>query len=144
VPDVRADRLSFWCADAAVLPFATGVFAGAVSLNLLDCIASPIGHLVELGRTLAAGAPAVLSTPYDWSAMATPVEGWLGGHSQRGPGAGSSAAELRRILGEGAPAGVDTGLVVVDERDRVPWRVYVNERSTMDYAVDLLRLKRTG
>lgn len=142
VPDVPADRLSFWCADAAALPFADGVFAGALSLNVVDCIASPLGHLLELGRILEPGAPALLSTPYDWSPMATPVEGWIGGHSQRGASGGASEAELRRILGEGAPAGVDTGLVIRAERDRVPWRIYANERSSVDYAVHLLRLER--
>ena len=143
VADIPAGRLSFWCADAAALPFADGVFDGALSLNLLDCIASPVGHLLELGRTLAPGRPALLGTPYDWSPSATPIEGWLGGHSQRGAGHGSSALELRRVLGDGAPAGVDTRLVVRDERDRVPWRVEVNERATMQYAVDLLRLERS-
>ena len=143
VEDVPASELSFWCADVAVLPFPDGAFGGALSLNVLDCVASPLGHLLELGRTLAPGAPALLSTPYDWSATATPFEGWIGGHSQRGGAEGSSAAELRRILSPGAPAGVDTGLTIAAERDRVPWRVYSNERASVDYVVDLLRLART-
>jgi SAM-dependent methyltransferase/uncharacterized protein YbaR (Trm112 family) len=144
VADVPAERLSLWCTDAAALPFPDGAFAGALSLNVLDCVASPLGHLLELGRTLAAGAPALLTTPYDWAPNATSFEQWLGGHSQRGDAGGSSAQELRRILSPGAAAGLDTGLVVTAERDRVPWRVYANERSSVDYAVHLLRLARTG
>jgi hypothetical protein len=96
-----------------------------------------VGHLVELGRVLGAGGSALVSAPYDWASNATPVGQWLGGHSQRGPAHGSSAAELRRLL-----SSVTTGLQVADERDRVPWRVYVNERASMDYAVHLLRLER--
>jgi SAM-dependent methyltransferase/uncharacterized protein YbaR (Trm112 family) len=142
VGDVPAERMSFWCADAAALPFAAGTFAGALSLNVLDCVHSPLGHLLELGRVLASGASALLSTPYDWSPGATPVEQWIGGHSQRGPGGGSSAQELRRILAPDAPAGIDARLAIADERDRVPWRVYANERSSTEYAVHLLRLER--
>ena len=119
-------------------------FAGALSLNVLDCVHSPLGHLVELGRTLAPGAPALLCTPYDWSPAATAAAAWIGGHSQRGEAGGSSEAELRRILSADAAAGVDTGLVIAAERDRVPWRVYANERSATEYAVHLLRLERRG
>ena len=143
VPDVPTEDMSLWCADAADLPFGDGVFDGALSLNVLDCVAAPLGHLLELGRTLAAGAPALLSTPYDWAPSATPFEGWIGGHSQRAGAGGSSAEELRRILSPGAPAGVDTGLVITGERDRVPWRVYANERAGVEYAVHLLALART-
>jgi SAM-dependent methyltransferase/uncharacterized protein YbaR (Trm112 family) len=142
VPDVPAEHLGYWCADAEALPFAAGTFAGALSLNVLDCVRSPLGHLLELGRVLAPGAPALLSTPYDWSIAATPVEGWIGGHSQRGDAQGSSAAELRRILSADAAAGVDTCLVIADERDGVPWRVFSNERSSTEYALHLLRLQR--
>src|SRR4051794_9283389 len=142
VPDVPGEHLGFWCADVDALPFAAGTFAGALSLNVLDCVRSPLGHLLELGRVLAPGAPALLTTPYDWSVAATPVEGWIGGHSQRGEAQGSSADELRRILSADAAAGVDTGLVIADERDGVPWQVYGNERSSTEYSLHLMRLQR--
>jgi SAM-dependent methyltransferase/uncharacterized protein YbaR (Trm112 family) len=136
VPNVPSELMSLWCCDVGNLPFADGTFDGALSLNVLDCVASPLAHLSEMARVLNDGAPALLSSPYDWS-QATQVEQWLGGHSQRGPAHGSSAAELQRILSM-----LDVGLQVVAERDRVPWRVYVNERATMDYAVHLLHLRR--
>lgn len=138
VPAVPADSMTFWCCDVGNLPFADGTFAGALSLNVLDCVPSPLQHLVEMGRVLASGSSALLSSPYDWAATATPVTQWLGGHSQRSEAHGSSAAELRRAL-----ATVDTGLSIAAERDRVPWRVYVNERASMDYTVHLLRLIRS-
>jgi SAM-dependent methyltransferase/uncharacterized protein YbaR (Trm112 family) len=142
VPSVPGEHLGFWCADVELLPFADGTFAGALSLNVLDCVRSPLGHLIELGRVLAPGAPALLSTPYDWSVGATTLDQWIGGHSQRGPAGGSSAEELRRILSPDAAAGVDTGLTIAQERDGVPWRVYGNERSSTEYALHLLRLER--
>jgi SAM-dependent methyltransferase len=139
VSDVPSERMSFWCCDVANLPFADGQFAGALSLNVLDCVAYPLAHLNEMARVLASGGSAVLSTPYDWSVAATAVEHWLGGHSQRGSAHGSSAAELRRLL-----ATLDLGLHIAAEEDRVPWRVYLNERASMDYAVHLLRLVRAN
>ena len=142
VPEVPAESLSFWCCDADALPFPAGAFAGGLSLNVLDCVRSPLGHLMELGRVLAPGAPVLLSTPYDWSPTATALPDWIGGHSQRGPDGGDSAAELRRILSPEAAAGIDTGLVIAAERDGVAWRVRANERSQVDYALHLLCLRR--
>jgi SAM-dependent methyltransferase/uncharacterized protein YbaR (Trm112 family) len=135
--DQAMRSVSFWCCDIAALPFGDAAFAGALSLNVLDCVPSPLGHLLETGRVLRPGASAVMSSPYDWAANATPLAQWLGGHSQRGPAHGSSPAELRRVL-----SAVDTGLAVGEERDGVPWRVYMHERAWMDYSVHLLRLDR--
>ena len=139
IADVPAEQLSFWCCDVGALPFADGLFDGALSLNVVDCVPAPLQHLEELGRVLRGGAPALLASPYDWSPNATPVAQWLGGHSQRSPQHGSSAAELRRAL-----ASIDHGLIIKKERDRAPWRVYVNERASMDYAVHLLHLERSA
>lgn len=138
----RTDRVAFVCADVGILPFADASFDGALSLNVLDCVPSPVGHLLELGRALAAGAPAVMSTPYDWSASATPMEAWIGGHSQRGATVGASEPELRRILSPDARAGIDTGLVIAAERDGIPWHLHLNARSVMHYALHLLRLEK--
>ena len=86
-PDLPSDRVGFWCCDVGVLPFGDACFDGALMLNLIDCVPSPLALLCEAGRVLADGAPALFSSPYDWSAQATPPAQWLGGHSQRGPGA---------------------------------------------------------
>jgi SAM-dependent methyltransferase len=136
--------MSFWCCDAAALPFADATFAGALSMNVLDCVASPLSHLSELGRVLAPGASAALSTPYDWSAAATAAPSWIGGHSQRSESHGSSEAALRWLLSPGAPAGVDTGLVITAERERVSWRFPTYDRSRIEYDVHLVALTRAG
>jgi SAM-dependent methyltransferase len=142
VADVPAECISLWCSDVALLPFGAQAMAGALLLNLLDCVASPLALLAETGRVVAPGGVALYSSPYDWSAQATGMEHWLGGHSQRGAAGGSSVAELRRILSADCAAGVDTGLVIEAERDPVPWRLRTGERSSVDYALHMARLRR--
>lgn len=135
VPDVPAERMAFWCCDVGVLPFPDASLSGALSLNVLDCAASPVAHLTELARVLGPGGHALLSTPYDWSPAATPLDQWLGGHSQRGEHGGASADILRQALPR-------LGLGIESERDRIPWSVHANERSRVQYELHLLRLSR--
>lgn len=132
----------FWCCDAAALPFADRTFALAASLNVLDCVASPRDALAELARVLAPDGRALLATPYDWSPGATPVEAWLGGHSQRGPHRGASEPVLRTLVAGGHPASVP-GLAIVAEEPALPWRVRLHDRSAVEYAVHLLVARAT-
>jgi SAM-dependent methyltransferase/uncharacterized protein YbaR (Trm112 family) len=125
----RKDLVDFWCCDAAALPFPDATFALASSLNLLDCVSAPREMLHELARVTR--GTVVIATPYDWSPSATPVESWLGGHSQRGPHRGASEPVLHALLSE-------AGLEVVAEEEHVPWRVRLHERSSVDYDVHLL------
>ena len=134
----NVEGVDFWACDALALPFPTGTFAAVVGLNVLDCVQSPHDLLAALPRLLAPGGKAILSTPYDWSPAATPVEAWLGGHSQRGETAGASEPVLRALLTPGAhPASIE-GLRVVAEESSIPWRVRLHERAVMEYRVDLL------
>jgi SAM-dependent methyltransferase/uncharacterized protein YbaR (Trm112 family) len=142
VPSMQAERVSFWCCDVGVLPFADGGFDGALLLNLLDCVQAPLELLVETARVLAPGALAAYSSPYDWSPTATPLAQWLGGHSQRSAGGGDSAGELRRILSADCAAGIDTGFVIEAERDDALWHLRTAARSTMAYRVHLAALRR--
>lgn len=141
-PGLPADRVSFWCTEAAMLPFAAGAFQGALALNMLDCVPSPLSLLCDMGRVLAPGSEAILATPFDWAVGASPAAAWIGGHSQRGPQRGSSVAELRRILSSNRDAGLDTGLHIEAEADGVPWRLRTAERAVTEYSVFLARLRR--
>lgn len=135
------DKVDFWLADATALPFADHTVDGAVSLNLVDCVSWPLSHLLEIARVLQDEGRAVIASPYDWNPGATPVEGWLGGHSQRGPHRGSSVAEVRRILARGKrPAGAPE-LALLADRDDVPWSVYVHERATMHYRLHVIAVE---
>lgn len=137
-----AGRVDFWACDAAALPFAGGTFAAAAALNVLDSAHSPAELLQSIAATVAAGGRVCLSCPYDWSPAATPVEAWLGGHSQRGPDRGAAEPVLRRLLTPGAhPASIE-GLEVLAEEEAVPWRVRMHERSIVEYAAHLVVAKR--
>lgn len=135
-------RAEFWACDAMALPFANRSFAGALSFNITDCVPSPVLHLMEMGRVLGHDAQAIVTTPYDWSANATPLENWIGGHSQRSHNAGQSTRELRRVLSEDAPPEHDTRMVIARELEDVPWYVYVHQRATMEYRVHLVVTRR--
>jgi SAM-dependent methyltransferase len=135
------ERVDFWYADATALPFTAGLADGALSLNVLDAVQWPLLHLHELARVLAPGGRAVLASPYEWTHGVTPLEGWLGGHSQRGPLGGSSAAELRRLLArDGRPAGAPA-LAIDAERDNVSWTMSMHERARVTYRLDMVRVR---
>jgi len=133
-----AEAVDFWGADATALPFRDGTFATIVALNVLDCVGSPYDLLAALPRLLVPGGKALLTCPYDWSPGATPVEAWIGGHSQRGPAAGASEPALRALLtAEAHPAAIP-GLRIVAEDEAVPWRVRLHDRSAVEYRVHVV------
>ena len=142
IPDLPAENVSFWCTDVTSLPFAAAAFDGALVLNMIDCVSSPLGLLCEIGRVLKPGTEAILATPFDWATGATHPAAWLGGHSQRSPAEGSSLTELRRVLSPGCDAGLDTGLTIEAETDAIKWRLRTNERSVTEYDVYQARLRR--
>jgi hypothetical protein len=106
-------------------------------MNVLDCVSAPRELLASLGRVLQAGGMASLACPYDWSLVATPLENWLGGHSQRSPAAGASETALRALLTPGAAGSIET-LVLKTERDDLIWQVRLHDRSTMTYRLHLV------
>jgi SAM-dependent methyltransferase/uncharacterized protein YbaR (Trm112 family) len=132
------ERVDFWACDATAMPFSGGTFALAVSMNLLDCVTAPRELLVSLARVLRPGGKAVLGCPYDWSPGATPIETWMGGHSQRSPTGGASEAVLRALLTPGGHASAVQGLKLTGELDEVSWHVRLHDRSTMTYKVHLV------
>lgn len=137
-----AERLDFWACDGLDLPFGEETFAAIGALNVLDCLASPIDGLRQMGRALHPAGRLWMCSPYDWSSGATPFEGWLGGHSDRGLDGGLSERRLRALLAEPS---LGLGLEIASYGADLPWRLRLHDRSTMDYVVDLLILaKATG
>ncbi len=133
-----SDRIDFWACDALALPFSDSIFGLAVGLNVLDSVTSPLALLISIRRSLGPGGTAVLASPYDWSSSATPVEAWLGGHSQRGPHNGSSESLLKALLTPGAHPQSINGLEIVDEDCAVPWQARLHERGTVSYRAHLV------
>jgi len=134
----KQDAVDFWACDAAALPLADGLFSLIVSLNLLDSIHSPIDHLRAVGHALAPGGKAMIGCPYDWSTSATAIEGWLGGHSQRGSNSGASETVLRALVTQGTHPWSIPGLSLVAELDGLPWQVLLHDRCTVSYRVHLV------
>jgi SAM-dependent methyltransferase/uncharacterized protein YbaR (Trm112 family) len=136
-----ASRVDFWAADATALPFSDNTFEFAASLNLLDCVTSPYDHLKTLARVLRPGARAILSTPYDWSSAATPVQSWLGGHSQRSETRGASEAVLRSLLAGGDHPKAVRELELLAEAEAEEWLVRLHDRGAMRYRAHLAAVR---
>ena len=137
-----ASKVDFWACDATSLPFADESFSLAASLNVIDCVQSPYDHLKELGRILKPNAGALISAPYDWNVNATPVEAWLGGHSQRSESQGASEIMLRSLLAAGEHPYAIQELELVSESEAVPWSLRLHDRSFMNYQVHLLVVRK--
>lgn len=138
------DRVDFWVCDALALPFSAGSFSLAVALNVLDCVVSPRGFLDTVADVLIPGGSAVFATPYDWSGNVTPVEAWIGGHSQRGPDRGASEPLLRSLLTPGAHQQSSDRLRLTGEIEHVPWRTRVHDRSMVEYTVHVVVAEAFG
>lgn len=141
VPTGAGEYVDYWAADACNLPLAGGQAALVVALNVLDSTTSPLALLGSIATLLAPGGQAIIACPYDWSTSVTPIEGWLGGHSQRGPGQADAATLLRSLLTGEHPQAI-AGLKLVAELDDLPWHVRLHDRSTTHYRVHLVVAQR--
>jgi SAM-dependent methyltransferase/uncharacterized protein YbaR (Trm112 family) len=135
-----AERADIWICDALALPFAAETFALAVGLNVLDCLANPAAGLTEADRVLRPDGALLLSVPFDWSAAVTPVEGWIGGHSQRGPLDGRAEDLLDMMLSDGPLAA--GSLRRTGPAREIAWHVRIHERSCMHYQAHLVAARR--
>ena len=143
LPASGAERICSRLSDFGINPV-HGTFSLAVNMNVLDCVYSPREMLLSIARALKADGRLVLSCPYDWSAGVTPLESWLGGHSQRSPAAGASDAMLRSLLTPGAHSSSIDGLKLTAELDQLPWQVRLHDRSTVSYLAHLVVATRTA
>ncbi len=134
------ERVDFWACDALALPFANATFGRCVVINALDSVASPYGLLTEIERTTISRGHVLLACPYDWTTTVTPVEAWIGGHSQRAPDRGDCGTRLRNLFV--ADSGSIAGLALEAESQRVPWTVRLHDRCTIKYDVHVVNLRR--
>jgi SAM-dependent methyltransferase len=96
--DWDTERVEFLVADGLALPFRSALFTMAATLNLVDKIPDPLGHLKELGRvTREAGAHLLFSDPFSWSEESASRKAWLGG-TDEGPFAGRGVHHVRDLL----------------------------------------------
>lgn len=136
--DSRAD---IWICDVLSLPFRNDTFALTNALNVVDCMVDPRAGLMEMSRVMKPGAASILSVPFDWSGHVTPVEAWLGGHSQRANHAGRPEAILDMLLSSGPLAA--GGLRRQGEPREIPWHVRLHNRSCMHYSACLVAARES-
>ena len=108
------------------------------ALNELDCVPSPLSFLKEIEASLVSEGKLAACCPYDWSPAATPLEEWLGGHSQRGQNQGDSASILEALLTPGALPGSLEKLRMIDSEPDIPWSVRVHARNFAEYHAHLV------
>jgi len=131
------EQVDYWACDALSLPFSDCAFDRCVAMNVLDAVSSPVALLDSISKSLSARGRAILACPYDWTATVTPVESWLGGHSQRGADHGECSPMLKRLL-EAEPS----KLKLVAELDGIDWNIRMHDRSSMQYRVHLICAER--
>jgi SAM-dependent methyltransferase len=132
------DNVDFWVANSLEPPFSNSLFSECFGLNVLDAVSSPAHLFVMLDRLLQPNGVARLSCPYDWSSLATPAIGWIGGHSQRAVHGGDGPTVLRNWLGTQR----DINLRIFGEKPRVPWVLRLHSRSAIHYTSHLLCLEK--
>ncbi|MDX1925744.1 MAG: hypothetical protein SFV81_04460, partial [Pirellulaceae bacterium] len=119
-------------------------FARTVGMNVLDSVGSPQSLLSSIARVLQPDGSALLACPYDWTATVTPIEAWIGGHSQRNQAAGECAPWLRQLLNAANANTTEPALQLVSELDGLPWTVRLHDRSSMRYRVHLVHARRNA
>jgi SAM-dependent methyltransferase len=134
----NSDLVDFWACDALALPFTENSFGFATGFNVFDSVTSPRDLLASIGYMLKPGGWALLATPYDWSPAATPLETWVGGHSQRGPDGGSAEPLVKKLLTPGAHPQSIVNLRLTGEINNHPWWVRVHQRNHTLYHSHIL------
>ncbi len=132
-----AEKVDFWLGNALSLPFVDGTFGLVAALNVIDCLASPRDGLVEIARVLKPGGVVLIACPFDWSPSVTPMEQWIGGHSQRASHKGAPETALDRLLADGT-----IGLAPIGPAKDVGWRVRLHDRASVDYQTYVVALRK--
>ena len=110
-----AANVDFWISDAMALPIADDSIAFISAMNIVDCVPEPVRLLREIRRALTTGGRALIVTPLDWAAHATPPAQWVGG--------ADALASL--IEAEG---------LRITFRTDVPWSLRLHDRALMQYS----------
>ena len=139
-----AERVDFWACDAQALPFRGETVALVSALNILDCVPEPRRLLAQIEAVLKPGGRALFATPYDWSTRATPVETWIGGHSQRAAHKGAAEPFLRQLLTPGSHPQSLNDLHIATEELNWPWTTRLHERSAVSYLAHLFTVEKSA
>ena len=114
-------NVDFWACDATCLPFSGSLFGQCTAMNVLDSVAAPHGFIKSMARVLKPSGRALMGCPYDWTTSVTPVEAWLGGHSQRSTQQGESGHQLRALFTDRNHPSYVEELEIDGETEQFPW-----------------------
>ena len=120
-PAFHFDRAEFIVADAMALPFRTGRFTTASSVNILEKVPDPHKHLSEANRVMdKTKAWFLFSDPFSWDAAVSHPDLWIGGRNQ-GPFKGFGMENIRRLFRD--DAGIFSPGFDVREEGEVLWKI---------------------
>lgn len=120
-PAYNYGQTEFIVADALALPFRSGLFATAASINILEKVPYPTRHLQEVNRILQKEpAHFLFSDPFSWDESVSSPELWLSGRNT-GPGKGRGIDNICRIMQED-PLVFDPGFTIQAKGD-VLWKI---------------------
>jgi SAM-dependent methyltransferase/uncharacterized protein YbaR (Trm112 family) len=135
--------VDFWACDALAPPFESGSFYFANCLNVFDAVSAPRKLLVAIRNILKTGGKAILATPYDWTPP-TPMQNWVGGHSQLGPEGGAPEPLVRQMLSPQENPQAVKDLFLVGEIEHHPWDLRIHNRHTASYSVHIFACEKSG
>lgn len=120
-PEFQFDSAEFLVADATALPFRSGLFRTAASINILEKVPDPVRHLQETNRILDADrANFICSDPFTWDETVSSADVWIGGRNS-GPFQGRGMDNLCRLLTEEAT--VFNPQFSIRNRGEVQWKI---------------------
>ncbi|MBU1168169.1 MAG: methyltransferase domain-containing protein [Proteobacteria bacterium] len=120
-PGYAYHSTEFIVADALALPFRSGRFSTAASVNILEKVPHPIQHLKEVNRILQKDQACFLfSDPFSWDDDVTNPDLWLSGRNN-GPGKGRGMENICRLM-EGHIDVFDPCFNIEDKGD-VLWKI---------------------
>ncbi len=120
-PDFKYENAEFIVADAMALPFPSGRFGTAGSVNILEKVPDPLHHLKEANRVMdIKEALFLFSDPFSWDESVSSPDLWLGGRNE-GPYKGFGMENVCRVLQE--KSGVFSPGFRIQETGSVNWKI---------------------
>ena len=120
-PDFEFENAEFIVADAMALPFCSGRFATASSVNILEKVSDPSLHLSEANRVMdKTNARFLFSDPFSWDETVSSPNLWLGGRNE-GPFKGFGMENVCLMLQNGN--GIFSPGFSIRETGRVHWKI---------------------
>lgn len=120
-PEWNYDRVDFIVADAMALPFSENCFSTVTSINVLEKVPDPIGHLASVNTVLQKeNAMFMFSDPFSWDESVSAPEKWLGG-TLEGPYQGRGFDNVKRLF-SGEDKIFDPGFTVSETGD-ILWKI---------------------